>query len=178
MDTFKITSGFTISVKPLAPYYMDFIEDYYPMPEFPSRKITLASGDIIDYEYILPEIPPVDTGEDMDLFIKYKFVEKEREKVTELRARTKRDFLLSTCVFIEPGGPVDFDEKDWEYRVEAAFPKYVIPTHPGKRRLVFLKAIVITTKEDMDLIIQRCLHQEVNMQSVLDALRGFRSKVA
>jgi hypothetical protein len=174
MDRFKLSSGFTISVKPLSPYYMDFIEDVFKFPEYPKRKIKLTSGDIIDYEYIPPEIPPTDAGEDLDLYLKYKVVESNISKIEVYRKRAKMDFLLSTCVTIEDG-PIDYASKDWEYRLEAAFPNYTIPTHEGKRRLAFLKGIAITSTTEMELVIQRCLHQEVDMQSIINALQGFRS---
>lgn len=177
MDKFKLSSGFTIIVKPLSPYYMDFIEDVFRFPEYPKRKIKLTSGDIIDYDYIPPEIPPIDAGEDLDLYLKYKNVESEISKIELLRKRAKRDFLLSTCVTIEDG-PIDYASKDWEYKVEAAFPNFTVPKHEGKRRLTFLKAIAITSKEEMELIIQRCLHQEVDMQSIINALSGFRIEMA
>ena len=176
MDKIKLSSGFTISIKPLAPYYADFIEDQFPFPDFPCRKIKLESGDIIDYEYIPPEIPPTDAGEEMDLYLKYKQIEKERMEIEIRRKRAKRDFLLSTCIFIEDG-PIKFEDRDWEYRIEAAFPKFTVPQHPGKRMLAFLKGIVITTKEEMELIINRCLYQEVDMQSIYNALQGFQLQV-
>jgi hypothetical protein len=134
----------------------------------------LTSGDVIDYEYIPPEIPPTDAGEDYDLYLKYKVVESQISKIEAFRKRARMDFLLSTCITIEDGGPIDYNSKDWEYRVEAAFPNYTIPKHEGKRRLAFLKAIAITSTEEMNLIIQRCLHEEVDMQSIINALQGFR----
>jgi hypothetical protein len=178
MDKFKLSSGFTISVKPLSPYYMDFIEDVFRFPEFPKRKIKLTSGEFIDYEYTPPKVPPTDAGEEFDLYLKYKAVETSISKIEILRERARRDFLLSTCVTIEEGGPIDYNSEEWTYKVEAAFPNYTVPKHEGKRKLVFLKAIAITSVEETELIIQRCLHQEVNMQSIIDALQGFRTKMA
>lgn len=173
MDKILLSSGFTISIKPLAPYYLDFIDDILPFPSFPCRKITLTSGDVIDYEYIPPEVAPIDAGEDLDLYLKYKNVEKLRSEIETKRQRAKRDFLLSTCIYVEDG-PIKFEDKDWEYRIEAAFPRFTIPQHPGRRMLAFLKGIVITTKDEMELIINRCLYKEVDMQSIVNALQGFR----
>jgi hypothetical protein len=175
MHTLKLSSGFVIELKPLSPYYLDFIEDQFPLPKFPSRKIILASGDTIDFEYTLPKAAPEDV-EELELYLRYKQAEFERNDVEVLRNRARRDFLLATCVYVKEG-PIDFDDKEWEGRVEAAFPKFTVPTHKGKRMLTFLKAIVITTAEEMDLVLQGCLYQEVDMQSIFDALQGFRDSV-
>jgi hypothetical protein len=177
MDNLKLTSGFVISIKQLSPYYLDFITEAFPMPDFPVRKIKLFSGDIIDYDYVLSDTIPSEPGEELDLYLKYKRVEVECAKVEVARQRAKRDYLLATCVFIEDG-PIKFEDKEWEYRMEAAFPNYKIPTHPGRRALAFLKGIAITSKEEMEMIISRCLYQEVDMQSIITALQGFRSEMA
>ena len=156
---------------------MDFIEDVLPLPEFPKRKISLASGDVVDYEYTPPGTPPTRLDEDYDLYVLYKKAERDTEKVAILRKRAKMDFLLSNCIEIG-NGPIEFKSHEWEDRLEASLPKYKVPSHPGKKRLAFLKSCVITSKEEMDVIVQRCLLLEVDMQSIYSALRGFRLEMA
>ena len=169
-----LSSGFTVLVKPLPPYYLDFIDDQFPYAKYPQRKLKLAAGDILEIEYLLPDSVPAHSNvEEYELYINYKAVEVKNVEITKMRERARIDFLLSNCVTVEDG-PVKFEDKDWALKVEAAFPNYKVPEHPGKRMLAFLKSNVILQAEERSAIIETSCFQEVNLQGIIDALQGFQ----
>lgn len=169
-----LSSGFTVLVKPLPPYYLDFLDDKLPFLDYPTRKIQLASGDTIDFEYVLPKtVPDESNAEEYELYFKYKSVETKNISISKQRERMRSDFLLSNCVVIEDG-PIKFEDNDWVLRLEAAIPNYKVPTHVGQRILAFLKSNVITKVEERDVIVQTACFQEVNLQGIIDALLGFQ----
>jgi hypothetical protein len=174
-----LSSGFTVKVQPLAPYYADFIEDNLPLAEYPMRKITLAGGDILDFEYVPPDSQPaVDDTVEYELYMEWHSVKVMNDDILKARERAKRDFLLASCVKIIYNPPgVTLESNDWVEMLEAAFDNYVVPVHPGKRTLAFLKAYVIRTTEDYTQIIQAALFPEVTMQGITNALRGFQDNV-
>lgn len=170
--TIPMKSGFTVCIKPLPPYYKDLVNDTIPFPEYPTRIITLAAGDEIDWPYE-PKDEHSDPGhEDYDLYVQWKSVDAERDKRTELRNRARMDFLLSNCVDVVDG-PYDVDDIEWAQRAEAAFEDWTVPTHPGRRYLIFLKTQVITDADEMEIVVSLSTAAEVTMQGVITALRGF-----
>lgn len=172
----NLVSGFHIRVKPLPPYYVDLIEDVLPLPEFPTRKLVLAAGDVAEWPYE-PKDEAADPGhEDYSLYMKWKSVERERESITKKRDKARKDFLISNCVVVDDG-PIDFQGDDWVNKVEAAFEDYEVPAHYGKRLLVFLKTQVISTPDELELILGFALQQEATMQGIVHALQGFQHKV-
>lgn len=172
-----LSSGFTVLVKPLPPYYLDFIDAQVPLKEYPKRRLSLVSGDYVDIDYELPEsMPSPDDTEDYELYVKYKITQSENSKLEKQRDHMRSDFLLSNCVIIE-SGPIKVDDNDWVMRLEAAFPDYKVPTHPGKRMLAFLKSNVILLPEEKDVIVKVSCFQEVNLQGIIDALQGFQIAV-
>jgi len=172
-----LSSGFTVLVKPLPPYYLDFIDDQFPFLKYPQRKLKLAAGDIIEIEYLLPDaVPNNSNAEEYELYITYKTVESKNVEILKVRERARTDFLLSNCVIIEDG-PIKFEDNDWVMRVEAAFPNYKVPEHPGKRMLAFLKSNVILTSEERATLVQTSCYQEVDLQGIIDALQGFQVKM-
>ena len=174
---FELSSGFTVSVKPLPPYYLDFVEDKLPLEKFPMRKLNLASGESFDIDYIPPDkIPESSSTEEYELYLAFKSVEKKNAEIIRKRERLRSDFLLSNCVVVE-SGPVKFEDKDWVYRLEASLPDYKVPEHPGQRLLAFLKSNVITTIKEREIIVEVACFPEVNLQGIVDALQGFRNKV-
>lgn len=168
-----LVSGFTVDVHPLPPYYKDLIEEQYPLPDYPMRKISLAAGDVIDWPYDPPEQMPVEGSEDYDLYLRWKSVHAQREFVEEKRVKAKTDYLLATCVEIVDG-PELVESQTWVSKVEAAFPDYKVPEHPGKRLLIFLKTQVITSPQELELLISLALSPEVTMQGIVRALQGFQ----
>jgi len=173
-----LSSGFTVLVKPLPPYYLDFIEEQIPLLKYPSRKLKLLGGDTIEVEYILPEsMPSADNSEDYELYINYKATELKNKELEQERYRAKTDFLLSNCVVIQEDGPIDYKSDDWVTKLEASFENYKVPTHPGKRMLAFLKSNVILKPEERDIIVSTSCYQEVNLQGIIDALLGFRDQM-
>ena len=175
MDTH---SGFVIEIKPLPPYYLDVIEEVLIMPSYPARIITLASGDQIPWDYKPEEGIELEPGDDdYDLWAKWMAVDKARGDVSKARELAKRNFLLSNCVRVITG-PVHVKNQDWVDKVEAAFPDYTMPEHPGKRLLIFLKTQVISSPEEMEIIIYNAVSREVTMQGIMSALQGFQHKVA
>lgn len=175
----KLSSGYTIFITPLAPYYMDIVGDALPMPELPQREIELLGGDKILWEYIPPdEMPDKDDEYEFNLYMKWQSINDIRKKIAEDRIRAKRDYLYSTCVEIVEG-PEDFSEDGWIDKLEAAFVEkgYQVPEHEGLLRLLFLKSFVIRTQEEADLILQYSMFPEVTMQGILNALNKFPDKM-
>jgi hypothetical protein len=172
-----LSSGFTVSIKPLPPYYKELIDEVMPLPEYPTRKISLAAGDVIDWQYDPPAEALLETHPDYNLYVKWKSVDAERQKVEERRKRARQDFLIANCVKVVTG-PLKLWDNDWAHAVEAAFPGYTVPTHPGKRMLVFLKTQVILSVQEMEMIIEVCTSPEASMQGIINALRGFQDNMA
>lgn len=182
MDKFKIpielTSGFSIEVTPLPPYYLDFLDDILPIPEFPQRKIILASGDTFECEYVKPENPPNSSDNtESELYMRYVETEHKIEKILVERTRAKRDFLFSNCITVV-SGPYEVDSEEWVNRLEAIHPTYKVSSHKGRRLLAFIKSNVVTSKEEAEYILQTCAFTEVGMQGIINALRGFQVQVA
>lgn len=173
----ELISGFTVGVTPLAPYYMDFIDDTYPLPAMPKRKFTNVAGDVFELSYTPPDMPP-DPDDDHDGYILYMEYLSAREcaaEVDALRNRARRDFLISNCVHIVEG-PVSLDSSEWLEQLEGGLPGYTVPDHYGERRLVFLKSVVITTLEDWEAIRDAAVYAEITFQGVATALRSLGLK--
>jgi hypothetical protein len=66
------------------------------------------------------------------------------------------------------------EDVEWAQKAEAAFEDWTVPTHPGRRHLVFLKTQVITDADDMEMVVGLSTAAEVTMQGILSALRGFQ----
>lgn len=173
-----LSSGFIVFVKPLPPYYKDIINETLPMPEYPSRKIVLSAGDIIDWPYEPPDEPLEAGHEDYELYISWKSIDEKRERIVKLRKKARMDFLLVNCVNVLEG-PIQLEDDEWVKRIEASFSDgdYSVPEHWGKRYLIFIKSQVITTTVEMETILQYSLSPEVSMQGILNALHGFRSEM-
>ena len=165
-------SGFTVRIRPLPPYYKDLIDETIPFPEYPIRIITLASGDEVEWPYEPKDEHFDPEHEDYDLYMRWKSVDAKVAELTLIRNKARVNFLLSSCVDVVEG-PYDLDDVEWAQRVEAAFENWSVPTHPGRRYLVFLKTQVITDVEDMEIVISLSTAAEATMQGVLSALRGF-----
>lgn len=174
----ELTSGFKIEVTPLPPYYLDFIDDICPVPELPKRKLILLTGDEFYHEYTKPEVPPsMDDKEEYELYLRYVETERKIDKINKERLRHKRDFLLSNCVKIVDG-PINIESEEWVSKIEASLPSYKVPSKGAGRVLAFLKAVVITTSEEAEYILNISAFTEVGMQSIVRALRGFQFQVA
>ena len=175
--TFELSSGFTISVQPLPPYYTDFINDELPLQKYPKRKLTLAGGDVLEIDYKPPE-EPVDAAntEEYELYVLWHSVDASNKEIAAKRDRAKRDFLLASCVTIDDG-PISVEDDSWLQNLETAFDKFAISKHAGKRRVLFLKACVIRTLTEYEAIIKSALYPEVTMQGITNALHSFRSDV-
>lgn len=180
--TRTLPSGFTVSTTPVPPYYADIIEDLYPVRKFPTRKVVLLAGDIYDEPYDPPdEEPDHEDLEQYGLWLKWHEVEEYNEDLKKRKLRLKRDLLLSMCVNILDG-PIDIDDSEWIERLEAPFveegkERSVILNHQGQKRLLFLKYIVITDLESLELILNDAVFKEVNMQGISHALHNFRGEV-
>ncbi len=171
--TIPLKSGFTVCIRPLPPYYKDLIDDTIPLPEYPTRIITLAAGDEIDWPYKPDEEHSDPEHEDYELYVRWKSVDVERNERTDMRNRARMDFLLSSCVDVVDG-PYDVNDVEWAQKVEAPFEDWTVPTHPGRRHLIFLKTQVITDADDMDMVVKLSTAAEATMQGIISALRGFR----
>ena len=180
--TRTLPSGFTIAVTPLPPYYADIIEDIYPERTYPTRKIVLHAGDIYDEPYELPKKEPDHADlEQYGLWLKWHEVDKFNEELKKKKVRMKRDLLLSLCVNILDG-PIDIDDDEWIERIEAPFveegkEKSVNLLHKGQKRLLFLKYIVITDLQSLELIMNDTVFKEVSVQGISNALHNFRGEV-
>lgn len=172
--TLTLKSGFIVTVKPLPPYYLDFIDEAYSIKEYPDRELTLAGGDILKIDYTPPEEAPdaSDTAE-YELYVMWHAIDKYNTKMKQLRDKLRRDFLLSTCVTVE-SGPISIDDDSWIINIEGALPDYEAPTHDGERRLAFMKAVVVRTQDDLQLIVRSAMFPEVTMQGIEHALQGFQ----
>ena len=170
-----LTSGFTIRVKPLPPYYNDFIEDALPLKPLPKRKLHLAAGDILDVEYIKPESFPDDTSE-QELYVLYVTAEDENKVIEAQRQKYKMNFLINNCIEIMDG-PCKIDDPEWVATLERSLPNYKVPTDPGLRYVAFVKTQVIATQIEMDEILTSCMFPEVNMQGIINALSHFQDSI-
>jgi hypothetical protein len=173
----NLKSGFRIFVKPLPPYYIDLIDDQLPLPEYPKRAVTLIAGDVVYWDYNPPLEEPSTDDEDFELYARWREVNELRRDLEKEREIVKRKFLLSNCVSILDG-PYKLEGKDWVERVEAAFPNFTIPEHPGKRRLIFLQTQVILSVDEMEIILASAVAPEVTMQGITNALLGFQHNLA
>lgn len=173
----NLSSGFRIFVKPLPPYYIDLLDDQLPLPQYPKRAIKLAAGDVVYWDYKPPSEEPSPSDEDFELYARWREVDELRRDIIKDRELVKRKFLLSNCVSILDG-PFKLESKDWVARVEAAFPNFVIPEHPGKRRLIFIQTQIITTIDEMEAVLASAIATEVTMQGITNALRGFQDTMA
>lgn len=176
--TRTLDSGFTISVVPMPPYYMDVIDNVYTKKQYPKRVYTNTAGDSFTLDYQPPETLSDDADDiDRDLFYEWQHVKQYNKDLDQKKLKAREDFLLSMCVDITDG-PVDITDRDWQERVEAVFGEgFKVPKHPGALRLLFLKAVVITSPDDKEWIIQTALFKEVSMQDISYALHNFRDNV-
>lgn len=173
-----LSNGFIVSVTPLPPYYIDWIDDAFPLPKPPMRIMKLVSGDEVEYDYIVPEeIPSADNVEEYGLYLRYREFLRNTEEVQKYRDRARRDFLLSVCISIV-SGPVDIASDEWKNKLEAPFKDYKVSDHPGKKLLAFMKSVVLVTAADFEIVIQSALYKEVTMQGILNSLRSFRTEMA
>lgn len=171
---FTLSSGFVIDVQPLPPYYIDFLDDEYPLLKYPKRIVQLAGGDTAEFDYTPPEAAPEPSDvEEYELYIKWHNVQQRNVDIEKQRARAKRDFLLATCITIV-SGPVDISDNVWVEKLEGVFPDIVIPDDVGGRMVMFLKTVVIRTTEEFEPIVHASLFPEVTMQGIQAALQGFR----
>ena len=166
-----LTSGFTIKVKPLPPYYNDFIEDALPLKPLPRRKLHLAAGDVLDVEYIKPEAFPDDSAE-QELYVLYVTAEDENKAIETQRQKYKINFLINNCIEVADG-PCKLTDPEWVAALERSLPNYKVPVDPGLRYVAFVKTQVITTQVEMDEILTSCMFPEVNMQGIVNALLHF-----
>ena len=166
-----LTSGFTIRVKPLPPYYNDFIEDALPLKPLPRRKLHLAAGDTLDVEYIKPESFPDDSSE-RELYVLYVTAEDENKAIEVQRQKYKINFLINNCIEVVDG-PCKLTDPEWVAALERSLPNYKVPVDPGLRYVAFVKTQVITTQVEMDEILTSCMFPEVNMQGIVNALLHF-----
>jgi hypothetical protein len=173
---FTLTSGFTIVVKPLPPYYNDFIEDALPLVELPKRKLHLKAGDSIDVEYIEPKEFPTDIDE-QELYLRYKTAVKDNELIDKQRARTKINFLLTNCIDVV-SGPIEEMDYAWKDRIALSLPNYKLPVDPAMLHIAFIKSQVITTQVELDAVLSACFYPEVNIQGIINALGHFQDKVS
>jgi hypothetical protein len=173
---FLPSSGYEIIVKPLPPYYKDLIEQQFPLPEYPKRKITLIAGDVVEWPYEPSDDIPEEDSEDYELYIRWHDIDRSRAEISKLQKQASVDYLLSMCVEVVDG-EYSIDDENWVLKLEGAFDNYEVPKHKGRRFLTFLKHFVITTKEEMDYVIHVSTSPEVTMQGILDALQGFQNSV-
>lgn len=173
---FTLASDYTVFVQPLPPYYKDLVEQQFPLPEYPKRKIQLIAGDVVDWPYEPPDVPVAEDHVDYDLYMLWNIADKARKEIVILRNVARVDYLLAMCVRVIEG-EFTLDSDEWASNLEAAFPNFQVPEHKGKRYLLFLKHVVIRSAEEMDLVISMCTSPEVTMQGVINALRGFQDKM-
>jgi hypothetical protein len=168
-------SGYVLEITPLPPYYADIIDDLYPFMDYPKRAIELLAGDVYYQDYEMPAEPPDDDDDDFHLYYKYKDAEEYNDKLTGIRARVKRDMLLSLCVDVIDG-PEDIEDTAWAEDIEAAVAdqNYKVPTDYGQRKLMFLKYVILTNKHDIDTVLRTSMFQEVTIPGIGRALEGFR----
>jgi len=171
-----LSSGYTIFVQPLPPYYRDLIDQQFPLPKYPKRTIELAAGDSVDWPYEPPDEPVDKDHADYELYVRWHSVTEKREQIEKVISLARVDYLLSMCVNVLDG-EFEVSDDDWVDRLEAAFTDFQIPKHKGKRYLYFLKHVVIRTTEEMDMIINMSTSPEVTMQGILAALQGFQDNM-
>lgn len=168
-----LSSGFTISVKSLPPYYMDIVQDAIPLLDYPMRTVRLMAGDVDHWPYKPPDDPPNESDtEEFELYRRWHAADEGNRDRQEKRKRAKRDLLLSLCVTVEDG-PFSVDDQDWVHRVEGAFEDFKVPKHVGRRELLFLKSQVILEISEFEMIMGLATYSEISMQGVTSAMEGY-----
>lgn len=165
-----------MAVRPLPPFYLDFIELVLPYKEQPKRRKRLIAGDWAEYPYTPPEEEPeLSDVEEHDLWALAQDVEVFNTDVDKKRKSSRVDFLLSTCVDILDG-PISIQDDSWVQDLEGAFPTehFRVPTHPGIRKVMFLKTRVITHVDDRDWILETATYKEVTMTGITVALQSYK----
>lgn len=175
---YKTSSGYSLEITPLPPYYLDIVEDLYPFLEIPAREMELAAGDIVYDPYTPPEEKPDLDDEDYDLWMKWHDVDRRNKEIGKKRSRARRDLLMSVCIEIK-SGPVSIDDDSWTNLLEAPFVDvgYKVPEDPGQRKLVFLKNIIIRGLEEAEKIMSTTMYREASMEGVGSALQGFQGNM-
>ena len=173
MITKKLSSGYTVRIKPLPPYYAELIENQLQMPDYPVRHLELASGDIVDVPYNGADKVVKIGDEDYELQMKWNAVEKQRYEIKMRRNVARVNYLLAVCVDVIAADVSCKYDSDWVTSLEAAFDNFKVPKHAGKRKLLYLKHVVITTVEEMTDVINLCVSREVSTQGIENALHGF-----
>lgn len=173
---FTLSSGFVIVVKPLPPYYNDFIEDALPFVALPRRILHLKSGDEIEVEYIEPKEFPEETDE-QELYLRYKTAIKANEEIEKQRGRTKINFLLNNCIDVV-SGPVEEGSVFWKAKLQQSLPNYKLPDDPGLLHVAYIKSQVITTQKELDAVLTACFYPEVDIQGIINALAHFQHKIS
>lgn len=179
-EKLKTFSGFTISVKPVCPYYMDFLEELLPLKDDPVRTIDLAGGDSYDIPFEWDESLVGENGvysvdhEDYGLSVEYVAVQAYNAKIMGLRSNAREDYLLATAIDVIDG-PIDISDSEWKHDVEGAFVDtgFSLPRHPGALKIWFLKTQVITLPQERSRIIEKATHKEVSEVELLQSLGKF-----
>lgn len=169
------SSGFTITITPMSPYYMDVIELAYKLKPAPQRRITLAGGDVYEFPFEPEDRVYVEGEDDYELWIQHKAVVAYNDNIASVRNRAREDFLLSTCVVVDDG-PYTLDDV-WRTNIEASLREngWRMPVHIGEQRLLFLKTAVIRSAAERELVVKTCLYMEVTEPELSLALSMFRS---
>jgi hypothetical protein len=169
-----LSSGFVVNIRPLPPYYADFIDDALPLVPLPKRKLTMVA-ETVEVEYIEPESFPTETSE-QELYLLYKTAQDKNKEIEKLREKQKMKFLLLNCLDILDG-PFKIEDPKWVSRLESALPNFHVPADPSERMVIFIKSQVITTQPELDEIINASLFPEVDMQGIINALSHFQNIV-
>lgn len=172
---FELYSGFKVAVKPMCPYYVDFIEEVFPFKEHPKRVVQLAGGDTYEIPFeVDKKVSYTSEHEDYDLYIKTIAVDAYNKDLEPKRQKAREDFLLATAIEVLDG-PIDFNDNKWIDEVEAAFAEkgYMAPTHEGALKVLFLKTQVITTPQERTAILDAALYREVSESELMRSLSKF-----
>jgi len=174
----ELQSGFSVRITMLPPYHMDFVEEALPLEKHPVIYFRNVAGDDFQLEYKPPKNPPDPSEEeDYTLYMRWHYVEERNVEIMKERVKARRDFLLCNCVHVV-AGPYDLDDDDWVMELEGSLDKYGygIPTHPGAKRLAFIKSKVVTSLEDWEYIKARVVFIEVTFEGIIAAQVGLGLK--
>jgi hypothetical protein len=176
----ELDSGYTVRVPLTGPFRFDHIMQKYPMPDAPTRPITLDSGDVLQVYYKPPaDWPDKDDKAEYELYARHLAYLREATSMQVKRNREQaHDFLLGIDVIKGPHNPLVnriVRVVKWLLR---ALGKPLDAMVLRKKFLLFLKLYVIVSVKDWEKIQEVAIAKEVNLDDVLDAAKEmFRGDV-
>lgn len=173
----RLESGYRVKVRLTGPFVFDDLMKRYRDPPPVMRQVTLASGEIGEWPYEPPAVPPPETDRDeYELWGRYQSRKYNIVTLSSERARAQAHFFLLDCISVLALHPLAIAANLWRWWVSLwggtgdSFPL-------RERYLSFLKTRVIVTNQDWLAIQTAAIAKEVTMDGILDAADTFRREL-